>query len=152
MRAHSFAVHSTVPTEKCRFMNERVREISRFFVAPPHLFPVSVWAARNHTRTHKFPQLSTVIGAKMSHRKWRETKQQLIWWPDLALLGCSLVLSISSATSWRRSRYIQSLVRLSLVDQAIFGSIYATMHPRAHSRSCKSMHFESLTIVLEKPV
>ena len=27
----------------------------------------------------------------MSHRKWRETKQQLIWWPDLTLLGCSLV-------------------------------------------------------------
>ena len=27
----------------------------------------------------------------MSLRKWRETKQQLIWWPDLALLGCSLV-------------------------------------------------------------
>ena len=23
------------------------------------------------------------------HKKWRETKQQLIWWPDLALLGCS---------------------------------------------------------------
>ena len=23
--------------------------------------------------------------------KWRETKQQLIWWPDLALLGCCLV-------------------------------------------------------------
>ena len=33
----------------------------------------------------------TVIGARMSHRKWRETKQQLILWPDLALLGCSLV-------------------------------------------------------------
>ena len=27
----------------------------------------------------------------MSHRKWRETKQKLIWWPDQALLGCSLV-------------------------------------------------------------
>ena len=27
----------------------------------------------------------------MSHGKWRETKQQLIWWPDLALLGCYLV-------------------------------------------------------------
>ena len=27
----------------------------------------------------------------MSHRKWRETKQQLIRWPDLALLGCCLV-------------------------------------------------------------
>ena len=27
----------------------------------------------------------------MSHRKWRETKQQLSWWPDLALLGCCLL-------------------------------------------------------------
>ena len=27
----------------------------------------------------------------MSHRKWRETKQQLMWWPDLALLGWCLV-------------------------------------------------------------
>ena len=27
----------------------------------------------------------------MSHRKWRETKQQLKWWPDLALLGGCLV-------------------------------------------------------------
>ena len=33
----------------------------------------------------------TVIGARMSHRKWRETEEQLTWWPDLALLGCSLV-------------------------------------------------------------
>ena len=27
----------------------------------------------------------------MSHRKRRETKQQLILWPDLALLGCCIV-------------------------------------------------------------
>ena len=27
-------------------------------------------------------------------RKWRETKQQLIWWPDLALLGCCCLVSI----------------------------------------------------------
>ena len=27
----------------------------------------------------------------MLQRKWKETKQQLIWWPDLALLGCCLV-------------------------------------------------------------
>ena len=33
----------------------------------------------------------TVIVARMSHKKWRETKQQMIWWPDLALLGCCLV-------------------------------------------------------------
>ena len=35
--------------------------------------------------------MSTVLVARMSHRKWRETRQQLIWWPDLALLGCCLV-------------------------------------------------------------
>ena len=28
---------------------------------------------------------------RMSHRKWRETKQQLIWWPEVALLECCLV-------------------------------------------------------------
>ena len=28
---------------------------------------------------------------RMSHRKWKEIKQQLIWWPDLGLLGCCLV-------------------------------------------------------------
>ena len=34
---------------------------------------------------------STVWPNGMSHKKWRETKQQLIWLPDLALLGCCLV-------------------------------------------------------------
>ena len=32
-----------------------------------------------------------MIGARMLHRKWREAKEQLILWPDLALLGCCLV-------------------------------------------------------------
>ena len=30
-------------TQKCRFMDKRVREIARFFVAPPRVFPLSVW-------------------------------------------------------------------------------------------------------------
>ena len=25
---------------------------------------------------------------RMSHRKWRENKLQLMWWPEVALLGC----------------------------------------------------------------
>ena len=29
--------------------------------------------------------------SRMLHRKWRETEQQLGWWPDLALLSCCLV-------------------------------------------------------------
>ena len=33
----------------------------------------------------------TGIGARMSYRKWRENKQHLILWPELVLLGCSLV-------------------------------------------------------------
>ena len=33
----------------------------------------------------------TVNVCRMSHRKWREIKQQLIRLPDLALLGCSLL-------------------------------------------------------------
>ena len=45
-------------TEKCRFMDKRVREISRFFVAPRRAFPLSVWGARNHMRSHKFTLLS----------------------------------------------------------------------------------------------
>ena len=31
-----------VTTEQCRFMDKKVREISRFFVAPPRAFPLSV--------------------------------------------------------------------------------------------------------------
>ena len=37
----------------------------------------------------------------MSHRKWRETKPQLIWWPGQA----ASFLSIPCSTSWHRSRY-----------------------------------------------
>ena len=33
----------------------------------------------------------TVNVSRMSHRKWRESKQQLTSWPDLALPGCCLV-------------------------------------------------------------
>ena len=35
---------------------------------------------------------STVIVARMSHRKWRETKQQLIWWPSRARSGSAWLL------------------------------------------------------------
>ena len=60
----------------------------------------------------------TGIGARMSYRKWRESKQQLIWWPDLALLGCCFVslhfqcilapitvqyFELDSRTSWPRN-------------------------------------------------
>ena len=34
---------------------------------------------------------TTVNVCRMSHRKWREIKRQLIRLPDLALLGCSLL-------------------------------------------------------------
>ena len=33
----------------------------------------------------------TVPERRMSHRKWWQTKQQLSWLPDLALLGCCLL-------------------------------------------------------------
>ena len=33
----------------------------------------------------------TVIGRRLSHMKWRETKQQLGWRSDMAALGCCLV-------------------------------------------------------------
>ena len=35
--------------------------------------------------------IQTVEARKMSHKKWRETHQQLTWWPDVALLDCCLV-------------------------------------------------------------
>ena len=35
--------------------------------------------------------ICTGIGARMSYRKWRENKQQLIRWPELCLLGLCLV-------------------------------------------------------------
>ena len=52
-------------TEKCRFLDKRVREITRFFVAPQRMFFLSVHArASTHRFIHKYLQLSTmsVIG------------------------------------------------------------------------------------------
>ena len=46
--------HNTY-TEKCRFMDKRLREISRFFVAPPRVFPLSI-CARAHESTQIFIQ------------------------------------------------------------------------------------------------
>ena len=47
----------------------------------------------------------------MSHRKRRETKQQLSWWPLLALLSCCLFsLSISCATSYQVALYCNTLL------------------------------------------
>ena len=54
-------VHNSY-AEKFRFMDKRVREISRFFVAPPHVFPLSVCARTRestHRFIHKYLQLST---------------------------------------------------------------------------------------------
>ena len=39
----------------------------------------------------KYHRRYTGPPVRMSHRKWRETKQQLSWLPDLALLGCCLL-------------------------------------------------------------
>ena len=43
-------------TEKCRFMDKRVREVSRFFVAPPRVFPLSV-CERAQVHTPFYPQI-----------------------------------------------------------------------------------------------
>ena len=45
-------------TQKCRFMGKEVREISRFFVAPPRMFAPAVWASFTHFLTHKYLHLS----------------------------------------------------------------------------------------------
>ena len=49
-------------TEKCRFMDKRLCEISRFFVAPPRVFPLSVCARARESTYHfiqKYLQLSS---------------------------------------------------------------------------------------------
>ena len=46
-------------TEKCRFMGKEVREISRFFVAPPRVFTPAVCALTHLLITQKYPHLST---------------------------------------------------------------------------------------------
>ena len=45
-------------TQKCRFMDKRVCEISRFFVAPPRVFPLSVWCV---SRTLLSRNISTIV-------------------------------------------------------------------------------------------
>ena len=53
---------------------------------------VSVFIVGLSYGAREYPILNcTVIGARMWHMKWRETKEQLICWPDLALLGCYFV-------------------------------------------------------------
>ena len=45
-------------TKKCRFMAKRVREISRFNVAPPQVFPLSV---RARPRTILSTNISSLV-------------------------------------------------------------------------------------------
>ena len=45
-------------TEKCRFMDKRVCEILCFFVAPPRVFPLSVWRV---SRTLLYRNTSTSV-------------------------------------------------------------------------------------------
>ena len=48
-------------TKKCRFMDKRVREISRFFAALPHIFPLSV---RARPRTVLSTNTSSLVDMK----------------------------------------------------------------------------------------
>ena len=45
-------------TQKCRFVDKKVHEISRFFVAPPCGFPLSVWCV---SRTSLSTITSTLV-------------------------------------------------------------------------------------------
>ena len=49
------------------------------------------WVRVKQWKKEQASRCCTVIGARMSHRKWREIKQHLIWWPDLSLPGCCLI-------------------------------------------------------------
>ena len=48
-----------------------------------------VWACGSKRST--YPSMNLPWSSPGCRGKWRETKQQLIWWPDLALLGYCLV-------------------------------------------------------------
>ena len=48
-------------TQKCRFMDKEMREISRFFVAQRRAFPLSVWRGFTHIPIHKYLYLSRFI-------------------------------------------------------------------------------------------
>ena len=61
-------------TEKCRFIDKRVREISRFFVAQPRVFPLSVCACASQRTVLSTNTFSSVYfadneggGGKKSH-------------------------------------------------------------------------------------
>ena len=54
--ADAFGTH----TQKCRFMEKRVGEISRFFVAQPPVFPLSV---RARPRTSLYTNTSTLVNS-----------------------------------------------------------------------------------------
>ena len=43
------------------FLGKEVREISRFFVATPRAFPLSVWHGFTDFLTHKYLHLSTRV-------------------------------------------------------------------------------------------
>ena len=66
---------------------------------------------------------------------WRENKQQLIWWPELALLALCLVSLHSSATSWRRSRYSNDMY-LVFLDPV-------SPYPKIVQRVMRVIQFES---------
>ena len=54
-------------TQKCRFIEKRVREISHFFVATLHVFPLFVRARpRAHRFIHKYLKLRTLNVAYQS--------------------------------------------------------------------------------------
>ena len=55
------------------------------------------WAGKRHFFTHLIDHsICTLFGInKLSHRQWRETKEHPIWWLDLALAGCCLILLYS---------------------------------------------------------
>ena len=76
----------------------------------------------------EIPRSPTGIGARMSYRKWRENKQQLIRWPELVLLGLCLVslhfrcdiLAPIPVHSWARSSITAAFWSLTIRIHGIF--------------------------------
>ena len=76
-------------TEKCRFIDKRVREISRFFVALRHEFAPAVWRV-SRSFIQKYLRLSTF-----------SIKQLCKTWIDLAKCMHAIIICSSAPSSLR---------------------------------------------------
>ena len=102
-------------TEKCRFMDKRVREILRFFVAPPRVFPLSVFAC-----------LRTILSTNtFSSVQWKwilkcALERSLFWWVLLPSSSPSLPSFPPSFPDWMTvNRPLQWAIQIGMLSLSI---------------------------------